>query len=181
MSTQDRIVQPQRLRFRDDGSFPNSVLPVLLYRQVLSPTASNLAAMFERHFAANNWKGAWRNGVYPYAHYHSTTHEVLGVFRGETSLQLGGERNGAKVRIRCGDVLVISAGVAHQNLTPDSDLGVVGAYPDGREWDVLRGSPEERLLADRNLAEVPIPDTDPLYGSTGPLPAIWRAAAARVT
>jgi uncharacterized protein YjlB len=50
---------------------------------------------------------------------------------------------------------------------------VVGAYPGGRQWDLLRGLPGERPQADRNIAAVPLPETDPIYGADGPLRKIW--------
>ena len=46
-----------------------------------------------------------------------------------------------------GDVIVIPAGVAHQNISASDDFGVVGAYPDGREWDLLRGRSGERPVS----------------------------------
>jgi len=49
-----------------------------------------------------------------------------------------------------GGVIVIPAGVAHQNVGSSGDFGVVGAYPDGRDWDLLRGQPGERPQADKN-------------------------------
>jgi len=33
-----------------------------------------------------------------------------------------------------------------------ADFSVVGAYPGGRQWDLLRGLPGERPQADRNIA-----------------------------
>src|SRR5205085_4017584 len=78
-------------RLPDDGTFPNSKLPLLLYRKALSSPEERLAAKFEQLFEANDWRGAWRNGIYDYHHYHSTTHEVLGVFRGSARVQLGGD------------------------------------------------------------------------------------------
>ena len=42
------------------------------------------------------------------------------------------------------------------------DFSVIGAYPGGRNWDLLRGLPGERPRADRNIAAVPLPDNDPI-------------------
>src|SRR6266481_5442391 len=50
-----------------------------------------------------------------------------------------------------------------------------GVYPGGRQWDLLRGLPGERPQADRNIAAVPLPDNDPVYGSNGPLKRIWKS------
>jgi uncharacterized protein YjlB len=64
----------------------------LLYRNAFSDRGNKGADWLEKKFAANNWTNSWRWGVYPFHHYHSNTHEVLGVFRGSALLHLGGEK-----------------------------------------------------------------------------------------
>jgi uncharacterized protein YjlB len=177
VARQQEFVEPEQFRFRDDGIFPNSVLPVLLYRQAFTE-AEDRASVVEQRFAENDWTNSWRNGVYSFAHYHSTTHEVLGAYGGAATLRLGGE-HGKNVEVHAGDVIVIPAGVAHQNIGASADFAVVGAYPDGREWDLLRGRPGERPKADHNIAALPIPDNDPIYGPEGALPQIWKFAFAK--
>jgi uncharacterized protein YjlB len=149
----------------DGGAIPNNpTLPVLIYRAAVKPPAGeDTAGVYERLFARQGWLSPWRNGIYPYHHYHSTSHEVLGVFAGEATVCLGGEK-GFRTVIRAGDVLVIPAGAGHCNLGSSDDFGVVGAYPDGREWDLCRGKPGERPQVDWNIAEVPLPAHDPLPG-----------------
>jgi len=175
---QQEFVEPEQFRFKDDGVFPNSVLPVLLYRQAFVTEAGDRASVVEQRFAENDWTNSWRNGVYSFAHYHSTTHEALGVYCGAATLRLGGA-HGKNVEVHAGDVIVIPAGVAHQNIGASDDFTVVGAYPDGREWDLLRGRPGERPKADQNITALPIPDNDPIYGAEGPLPRLWKAASAK--
>ena len=102
--------------FADDGKFPNSVLPVVIYRNVFKPDEKNLAAQFEQLFESNNWTNSWRDGIFTYHHYHSTTHEVMGVFKGNVKLHLGGEQ-GKIISMEKGDVIVIPAGVAHKKCT----------------------------------------------------------------
>jgi uncharacterized protein YjlB len=174
---EEQFVEPEQFRFEDNGIFPNSILPVLLYRQAFTSKTGDRASVVEQRFAENNWTNSWRNGVYSFAHYHSTTHEVLGVHDGTATLQVGGE-HGRNVELHAGDVIVIPAGVAHQNIGASDDFAVVGAYPDGREWDLLRGRPGERPKADQNIAALPIPDNDPIYGAEGPLRQIWQASRA---
>src|SRR5689334_2856912 len=100
--------------FSDNGRVPNNPsLPLILYRGVLE-TGPGAAALCEARFAANDWTGAWRNGVYTHHHYHSTAHEVLGITAGSVRVRLGGE-SGTIVDLRAGDVVVIPAGVAHKN------------------------------------------------------------------
>jgi len=180
MIKQQEFVEPEQFSFEDDGVFPNSVLPLLLYRQALTSETADLASMLEERLGENDWCNSWRNGVYSFSHYHSSTHEVLAVFRGSATLHVGGE-NGRSVKLHAGDLIVIPAGVAHQNLRASEDFAVVGAYPDGRDWDLLRGRPGERPKADHAIAALPIPDNDPIYGAEGPLRQIWTAAMAKST
>jgi uncharacterized protein YjlB len=109
--------------------------------------------------------------VYDFHHYHSTSHEVLGVYAGTALLHLGGE-GGQKVEVKAGDILIIPAGVGHKNLE-STGLGIVGAYPDGRSWDLNKGGEGERPKADQNIASLPIPDTDPWLGQNAGLTRIW--------
>jgi uncharacterized protein YjlB len=178
LADHQEFVQPEQFRFKDDGTFPGSVLPVLLYRAAVTVQAQDRASAFERGFDENDWRNSWVNGVCPFPHYHSMSHEVLGVYYGAATLRLGGE-GGQKVEVHSGDVIVIPAGVAHQNLGATADFGVVGGYPGGCKWDLLRGLPGERPQADRNIAALPIPDYDPIYGIEGPLRQIWKTASAK--
>jgi uncharacterized protein YjlB len=157
----------------DDGVFPNNAtLPLLVYRDAVRLSRHDPAALFETMFAAHQWGSSWRNGIYGFHHYHSTAHEVLGVFRGYATVQFGGEQ-GVILAVRSGDVVIIPTGVAHKNLGASRDFGVVGAYPDGQRWDVCYGKPGERPRADQNIARVPIPPADPVYGLHGPLVTYW--------
>ena len=180
MAEKQEIVQPEQLHFNDDGVYPGSVLPVLLYRAAITVDAQDRASVFERGFAQNDWRNSWRNGVYSFAHYHSTAHEALGVYSGSARLRLGGEHS-QTVEVRAGDVILIPAGVAHHNIGASPDFSVVGAYPDGRQWDLLRGLPGERPKSDHTIAALPIPDYDPIYGVDGPLRQIWKSSDAGVT
>lgn len=157
-------INPKSVQFPDDGTFPNSRLPVLIYRQVLPPDLGEI----EKLLRSNCWTNSWRNGVYPFPHYHSTSHEVLAIYRGTANLQLGGPKAGKAFEVLAGDFVVIPAGVAHQKLTSSEDFAVVGAYPDGRKWDLLRGNAGERPLADENIARVPLPRLHPLFGAAKP-------------
>ena len=166
--------EPQFLWFADDGRIPNSPLPVLIYRGVLDDQVPDAERALERLFAANGWLGAWTDGIYPFHHFHSTTHEVLGVARGWASVALGGER-GEVVRVVAGDVLVIPAGVGHKHESSGAGFLVVGAYPEGRAWDLCRGEPGERERVRANLARVPLPTTDPVHGHAGGLLTAWAS------
>jgi uncharacterized protein YjlB len=154
-------------------TFPNNeACPLLTYEGVVKLPSDDPARIFEELFSANGWRGSWRNGIYGYHHYHSTAHEVLGIYSGEAQVQLGGP-NGITVTLHPGDVVVIPAGVAHKNLGSSGDFGVVGAYPAGQNWDMNYGKEGERPQVDENIAQVPMPETDPVYGAGGPLIDAW--------
>lgn len=178
---QDRfsgVVQPDRAvdhLLVDDGTYPNNGrLPLLVYPGALVLPQRDPAAIIEALFQANGWGGSWRNGVYSFHHYHSTAHEVLGVYGGEASIQLGGE-SGIVIEVERGDVVLIPAGVAHKNLGASSDFKVVGAYPPGQRPDMNNGRAGERPRADENIARVPLPPADPVYGIDGPMGRLWSA------
>jgi uncharacterized protein YjlB len=156
----------------DDGRIPNSALPLLIYRCAVEVSGKDPAAVFEKLFQKNGWQGTWRNGIYTYHHYHSTAHEVLGVYVGEAKVQLGGEK-GIVQDVRVGDVIIIPAGVGHINLGASHDFGVVGAYPEGQDYDMCYGKPEERPRAVKNIARVAKPASDPVFGTEGPLLERW--------
>ena len=156
--------------FDDDGSIPNSSLPVLLYHGALDGAAD--AADYEELFAGRGWLGAWRDGIFPFHHFHSTAHEVLGIARGTVDVTLGGP-NGRQLALAAGDVVVLPAGTGHCNAGSSADLLVVGAYPNGMRWDLRRGDPAERDEVLANIARVPLPGLDPVGGRDGPLVELW--------
>ena len=163
------MIEPLSFTFDDDGAIPNSRLPLLVYRDAV-PTD---AAAIEQMFGANRWPPAWRNGVHPFHHFHSTAHEVLGVARGEASVLFGGP-GGTVLKVRAGDVVVVPAGVAHCNQGQSSDLLIVGAYPEnGPKPDLRRGKPGEHGAAKRAVEAVPLPDQDPIGGMDGALRRLW--------
>ncbi|MFY9311516.1 MAG: cupin [Bacteroidia bacterium] len=158
---------------KDDGKFPNSDLPVLVYKGVLALPLLFPSEHIKRIFSQHNWRNAWKNGIFEYHHYHSVTHEVLGVYRGSTTLLLGGE-NGIKVKIEKGDVLIIPAGVAHKNLDKQNKIKCVGAYPDGKDYDMNYGNIGERPQTDKNIKRVALPQLDPVFGSNGGIKKYWK-------
>jgi uncharacterized protein YjlB len=160
--------------FDDDGGIPNSPFPVLVYHGALGSDAG--AGEYENLFAEHGWLGAWRDGIFPFHHFHSTAHEVLGIARGTAGVTLGGPQ-GRPFELSAGDVVVLPAGTGHCNTGSSSDLLVVGAYPDGMDWDVRRGDPAEHDEVLANIARIPLPDRDPVQGDGGPLTEIWRAAS----
>jgi uncharacterized protein YjlB len=164
-----------------NGMVPNSRLPVLIHRNaVTADQDTDLASAIEASFRRHNWLNNWRYpGIYDYYHFHSTSHEVLGVAHGQMKLRLFGE-GGSDVDLVAGDILVMPAGVSHIYLDGSSDILVVGGYPDGRDWDLMRDehvSEAERRDAIKRIMTLPIPNRDPV---TGEAMQQWQQAPSSV-
>lgn len=158
--------------FADDGDIPNSVLPLIVYEGAIDPAAGDPAQAFEALFQRNGWGGSWRNGIYPFHHYHSNVHEVLGIAAGSATVRFGGEA-GQTLTVSAGDAVLIPAGVGHKRLAGSDDLLVVGAYPGGRWADLYREGAEDTAGIRRRVADAARPDADPVGGPAGPMARHW--------
>lgn len=156
-----------------EGSFPNNGhLALLVYRNAFRIEEKDSGKSILDLFESNGWSNAWRAGVYDYHHYHSITHEVLGVIQGSARIQFGGP-SGISLLVEAGDVIIIPAGVAHKNLGGEENFKCIGAYPEGKNYDMNYGKPEERPKADENIKNVPLPESDPVFGINGPVIKEW--------
>jgi uncharacterized protein YjlB len=176
MPTVTNRTAPVTKTFADDGSIPNNpALPFVLYRGGIDLAGSpDPEKLIEKTFAENGWGEMWRNGIYPYVHYHSMIHEVMAVARGRAKVRFGGDK-GREIDIVPGDVVILPAGTGHQCLTQSPDLVVIGAYPPTGKYDLCRGSKAEHGKALAAIPKVPRPAADPVFGPKGPLIALWRA------
>jgi uncharacterized protein YjlB len=166
----------RKFRFRDDGKTPNNRWPLVIYRSAIKlDSAYDPAAIFEDLFAKNGWKGSWRDTMYDWLHYHSNTHEVLGVARGWLKARIGGA-HGRVIRVKAGDVMVLPAGVGHNCVRQSSDLLIVGAYPGNRQYDECEPKDTDDGIRAK-VRRVPRPRMDPVYGKKGPLLAAWKRDA----
>jgi uncharacterized protein YjlB len=128
--------------------------PVLIYRDV---AADDVRALFAEH----GWGGSWVDGVFDFHHFHSTSHEVLGVLAGEATLELGGPQ-GRSFDVKAGDVVVLPAGTGHRRATARDGFTVCGAYPRGQEdYDLLRSADD---AARERIRTLPAPEQDPVGG-----------------
>lgn len=167
--------QLESVRLEDDGIIPNNPrLPLVLYRHALAwDDEADPADWIVERFRRHGWGGTWVDGIYPFHHYHASSHEVLGIARGHVDVQFGGS-SGAIVRLMAGDAVVIPAGVGHCRRAATNDLSVVGAYPPGQEnWDLRRATARDREEALAVIPGVANPSIDPVLGPDGPLPRLW--------
>jgi uncharacterized protein YjlB len=170
-----RSIEPTTALFTDDGSVPNNPrLPFVLYRDAIDLSGTpDPEEVIEKVFRSHGWGDMWRNGIFPYVHYHSMIHEGLGVARGRAKVRFGGAK-GQDIDLSQGDVVVLPAGTGHQGLWASPDLMVIGCYPKTGRYDLCRGSKAERDKALVTIPKVPLPDSDPLFGREGPLLRLWR-------
>jgi uncharacterized protein YjlB len=157
--------KPEQHWSKPKGMLPNSRFPLLVHRSGIPGGGEE--AVLER-FISNGWLNNWRwPGIYTYPHFHSTTHECLGVAAGWMDVEVFG-RGGTRLRVEAGDVIVMPAGVSHAMTGQSADIQMVGGYPDGRDWDNMQ---EDHLTevsfraAAKRIMMLPIPARDPVTGS----------------
>jgi uncharacterized protein YjlB len=156
------------------GSIPNHPRwPMLVYPGVVAIAGADPAAGFEELFDHNGWPAAWRNGIYPFHHFHCDAHEALGVYSGEVTAQFGGD-NGIVITARPGDVIVLPAGTGHKKLSSRGALGIVGAYPVGQHPDMCTPMLSNLKQSAASVGRVALPQGDPVYGESGPLFNHWK-------
>ena len=168
---------PHILHFslKRNKNFPNSTLPVLIYKKVLIlPDQKNKAAeIIQKIFAKNSWSNAWRNGIYDFHHYHSITHECMAIGSGTASVLLGGP-NGKKIKLTQDDVIIIPAGIGHKCLHASENFLCVGVYPQGKDYDINRGIAGELEKALKNIHKLSLPQKDPVFSKQGFLKIYWK-------
>jgi uncharacterized protein YjlB len=173
MSVVAADAKPLTFVFEDDGLIPNNPMPFLVYKGAVDVANGHPEKTIEGLFGANGWGAMWRNGVYDFAHYHATVHEVLGIAHGHAKVRFGGAR-GKVLEIAAGDVAILPAGTGHQCISSSDDFSVVGAYPPGPSMDLVRPSKEAHARALETIPKVAVPKTDPVLGADGPLVRLWK-------
>lgn len=160
----------EQYHFSDDGIIPNNYLPVIVYRDICQ--SDDFETWFIARFQANNWTNNWKNIVLRYDHFHSNTHEVLGLAKGNVKLMIGGEK-GKILEFSAGDVIIIPAGVGHFSVSDNDDYLFIGGYPNGAEWDLLTGKESNRTDILSKIKYLPLPLYDPIFGELGQLHNSW--------
>jgi uncharacterized protein YjlB len=175
--TQRLATAPQviDISIKRNGYFPNNAFPVLIYKKALQlPRQKNKAAeIIQQIFLKHGWSNSWKNGIYDFHHYHSTTHECMGIAMGSAMVILGGP-GGKRVKLNAGDVVILPAGVAHRCISKTEDFHCVGAYPQGKEFDIKTGTVEEYKQAVSKIRRLAIPRYDPVNGKDALLKSYWR-------
>ncbi|KAA1469258.1 hypothetical protein DENSPDRAFT_816071 [Dentipellis sp. KUC8613] len=171
---------PQSFYLKPTKLIPNSRYPLIFYPSAFpeNATANDIA----EHFEQNGWIKQWSYGMYRASHYHSTTHEALGVYSGCAQLRFGvadsepdvQQQRALVLNVRPGDVIVVPAGVAHRTLAEIGEFLMVGAYPVGaRQWDMNYGG-EDKVIEDS------IPPSDPVLGDDPKgLKGVWLEGSQR--
>lgn len=143
--------------------------PVLIYHGAFSASPSELKSHFE---SVGEVEPQWVYGMSPQSHFHSTTHEVLGVVSGSARLCFGGEGNPERFEptVKKGDLMIVPAGVSHRlfdELGGGGSFKMVGAYPKNKEWDMRYGKQGEEEKV-KDIERVDWFHQDPLFGADGP-------------
>lgn len=154
------------------GRVPNTSIqnkPLLIYHSAFRASASQLSARLKEVGVVIP---QWQYSMYRQSHFHSTSHEVLGIVSGRARLCFGGEENPRRAEpvVQSGDLIVVPAGVSHRLLEDlDGGFSMLGSYPQGRNWDMcygVEGEDESRIR--KNISQQAWFDRDPLYGDDGP-------------
>ncbi|KAI9374977.1 RmlC-like cupin domain-containing protein [Aspergillus egyptiacus] len=145
--------------------------PLMIYHQAFEGSPDELSKHFKN---IGEVFPNWVYTMYSETHFHSTSHEVLGVVSGSARLCFGGEGNPYRFEptVSKGDVIIVPAGVGHRLLS-ESDTGqgpfkMVGAYPRDKSWDMCYGQPGEEAKWSE-IERLGWFQGDPLYGKDGPL------------
>ena len=156
------------------GSVPNHPRwPLLVYPGVVALAGADPAHAFEELFDRNGWPAAWRNGIYPFHHFHCDAHEALGVYSGEVTAQFGGDdghRDHRAARRR--DRAARGHGAQEALVARHAgDRRRLSGRPESRHVHAALRTLKRHAAA---IARVPLPPRDPVYGEDGPLFSHWK-------
>ena len=79
--------------------------------------------------------------------------------------------------VLAGDVVILPAGTGHRRISSEGAFLVVGAYPDGRAWNLLEAdtlSEADVAAAEERIVALAVPARDPVKGE--PMASVWPAS-----
>ena len=166
--------------FADDGSVPNNArLPFVVYRHVIDLIGTpDPEPVIEKLFRGNGWGDIWRNGIFPYVHYHSMIHEGMGIARGRAKVRFGGNK-GQEIDLVAGRRL--RAAGRHRTSMPvgeprsDGDRQPIRRPANTTSAAAARASTPRRCKPSRRFR---CRDSDPVFGKQGPLLRLWQSLEA---
>ena len=119
---------------------------------------------------------------------------MVGCARGAAQIQFGGPQ-GPVFEVKAGDAVLIPAGVVHCRRDDAPGFMSIGAYPPGQTPDVCVYSEDDARIARQDpgigdlevipvgenelaatlarIAQIPLPETDPIAGAGGPVSTLW--------
>jgi uncharacterized protein YjlB len=164
----------QAFRFEDDGETPNNPrLPLLVHRAASTRRASAIRQRLERAFARHFWAMAGATAsilpALPHRHARGAGIGAAAPPWNSAAPRAGAHGRGGRCRRAAG---------RHGPSAPSAsgDLLVVGAYPRNASFDQKRPGQVDHKKAVAAIAEVPIPEMDPVHGREGPLTTLWKSA-----
>ena len=164
-------IQVTRCQIPSWNLIPNTEIqghPLLIDHAAFDATSTQLKRRLE---SIGEVMPQWMYTMYSQTHFHSTSHEVLGVVAGRAKLCFGGEDKPRRFEptVQRGDLIIVPAGVGHRLVSDEGDepFQMVGSYPHGKQWDMCYGQPGEEGKT-RNIEGLSWFHQDPLYGDTGP-------------
>lgn len=165
----------ETFRLKENKPFPNNPLPVIYYAGALKELTEShdKEKKISDYLEKNHYSNSWVGGILPHHHFHSNTHEVLVCLAGTATVQLGGPEEGI-YPFHQGDVVLLPAGTAHKKIEATKDFQIVGAYPNGLEYDMQTGNEENYDKIKERIAKVALPEWDPVEGKQGPLFDYWQ-------
>ena len=93
---------------------------------------------------------------------------------GWADIVLGGPTVGQTFRLEAGDLVVLPAGTGHCRVDSSSDFAICGCYPPGQSnYTIVKERDGALARHAADIANVPLPETDPVFGADGPLITGW--------
>ncbi|KAB2576678.1 putative cupin domain protein [Lasiodiplodia theobromae] len=173
--------EPEFHRFEPTSDTPNSVMPVLVYRNAFSTTMPIGEVRNILH--TNRWLPDPIAETNKTPLFQSTTHELHAVVRGRCQLLVGGTQYGPPpgmmIYLSAGDMVVYPAGVSHCVVNSENFEFITFRPERSNKRDNVEPrafSPKEMKGLQKNISKVVCPKYDPLAGKEGPLVEIWRVA-----